>query len=70
MYTNRKSKGRLFCRSSIMVEVKATSNLEDVHLPQVINYLEAYNVQTGLLINFGGQSLTFKRLFNKKIKSI
>jgi GxxExxY protein len=53
-----------------MVEVKATSNLEDVHLAQVINYLEAYNVQTGLLINFGGQSLTFKRLFNKKIKSI
>ncbi|MHB8207562.1 GxxExxY protein [Mucilaginibacter sp.] len=59
-----------FVESSIMVELKATANLEDVHLAQAINYLEAYNVQTGLLINFGGQSLTFKRLFNKKIKSI
>nr|WP_255480537.1 GxxExxY protein [Mucilaginibacter sp. E4BP6]NYE68531.1 GxxExxY protein [Mucilaginibacter sp. E4BP6] len=59
-----------FVESSIMVELKDTANLEDVHLAQAINYLEAYNVQTGLLINFGGPSLTFKRLFNKKIKSI
>ena len=59
-----------FVEGSIMVELKATANLEDVHLAQAINYLEAYNTQIGLLINFGSQSLTFKRLFNKKFKPI
>jgi len=51
-----------------MVELKAIIQLEDVHLAQAINYLEAYNMQIGLLINFGSKSLTFKRLFNKKFK--
>ena len=50
----------------ISVEIKAIINLEDVHLAQAMNYLEAYNLQTGLLINFGAKSLQFKRLFNKK----
>ena len=54
--------------SEISVEIKAIVNLEDVHLAQAINYLEAYNLQTGLLINFGAKSLQFKRLFNKKYK--
>jgi GxxExxY protein len=53
----------------ISVEIKAVINLEDVHLAQAKNYLEAYNLQTGLLINFGSKSLQFKRLFNKKYKS-
>lgn len=53
-----------------MVELKAIIQLEDVHLAQAINYLEAYNMQTGLLINFGSKSLTFKRLFNKKYKAL
>jgi GxxExxY protein len=44
--------------------------LEDVHLAQAVNYLEAYNVKTGLLINFGAKSLEFKRLFNKKHKAL
>lgn len=50
----------------ISVEIKAIINLDDVHLAQAMNYLEAYNLQTGLLINFGSKSLQFKRLFNKK----
>jgi len=54
--------------NEISVEIKAIVNLEDVHLAQAINYLEAYNLQTGLLINFGAKSLQFKRLFNKKYK--
>ena len=33
---------------------------------QAINYLEAYNLEIGLLINFGETSLKFKRLTNKK----
>lgn len=53
----------------ILVELKAISKLEDVHLTQAINYLEAYNLEIGLLINFGENSLIFKRLNNKKFKS-
>jgi len=59
-----------FVENLVMVELKAIANLEDIHLAQAINYLEAFNRQTGLLINFGSQSLTFKRLFNKKFKPI
>ena len=54
--------------NEISVEIKAIVNLEDVHFAQAINYLEAYNLQTGVLINFGAKSLQFKRLFNKKYK--
>lgn len=53
----------------ISVELKARIKLEDVHLAQAINYLEAYNLEIGLLINFGERSLNFKRLTNKKYKS-
>jgi GxxExxY protein len=53
----------------ISVELKAVINLEDVHLAQAINYLEAYNLEIGLLINFGSKSLMFKRLANSKFKS-
>lgn len=53
----------------IMVELKAVIKLEDVHLAQAMNYLEAYNLSTGLLINFGAKSLQFKRLFHKSWQS-
>lgn len=59
-----------FVAGLIMVELKAITQLEDVHLAQAINYLEAYNMEIGLLINFGSKSLTFKRLYNKKYKAI
>jgi len=50
----------------VSVELKAITKLEDVHYAQAINYLEAYNLEIGLLINFGEISLNFKRLTNKK----
>ena len=53
----------------ISVELKAITKLDDVHFAQAINYLEAYNLEIGLLINFGETSLNFKRLTNKKFKS-
>jgi len=53
----------------VSTELKAITKLEDVHLAQAINYLEAYNLEVGLLINFGETSLNFKRLTNKKFKS-
>lgn len=57
-----------FVENLIMVELKALTEMEDVHLAQALNYLEAYNMEVGLLINFGTKSLTFKRLINKKFK--
>jgi len=46
----------------ILVELKAVVELEDVHLAQILNYLKAYRLEVGLLINFGSKSLIFKRL--------
>ena len=46
----------------VLVELKAIKELEDVHLAQALNYLKAYKLEVGLLINFGSKSLTFKRL--------
>lgn len=53
----------------VSLELKAIIKLEDVHFAQAINYLEAYNLEIGLLINFGETSLNFKRVTNKKFKS-
>ncbi len=50
----------------VMVELKAVKGLEDTHLAQVLNYLEAYKLETGLLINFGSRSLEFKRVSNEQ----
>ena len=58
-----------FVEGKILVELKAIIQLEDVHLAQAINYLEAYNMKIGLLINFGSPSLQFKRVMKPKRKS-
>jgi GxxExxY protein len=58
-----------FVDDKIMVELKATIQLDDTNLAQALNYLEAWNLETGLLINFGSRSLQFKRLLNKKYKT-
>ena len=52
----------------VSVELKAVARLEDTHLAQAMNYLEAYDLEVGLLINFGARSLEFKRVTNKKFK--
>ena len=54
-----------FVEGLVMVELKAIVQLEDVHLAQAINYLEAYNVEIGLLINFGARHLEFKRVHQR-----
>lgn len=56
-----------FVEEIVMVELKAIIKLEDVHLAQAMNYLEAYNMEIGLLINFGSKSLEFKRVHNNKL---
>ncbi|MEX2477983.1 MAG: GxxExxY protein [Gracilimonas sp.] len=55
-------------QNKIAVELKAIKELEDVHLAQAMNYLEAYNLEIGLLINFGAKSLEFKRVHNNKYR--
>ncbi|OOQ59615.1 GxxExxY protein [Mucilaginibacter pedocola] len=57
----------LFVEGLVMLELKALPKIEDIHKNQAINYLEIYNIADGLLINFGGTSLDFKRLYNKKL---
>jgi GxxExxY protein len=56
-----------FVEGSIMVEIKAMTKLEDVHLAQALNYLECYKIQIGMLLNFGQRSLEFKRVHNNKV---
>ncbi len=53
-----------FVEDNIMVELKALTKMEDVHLAQAMNYCQAYNLPIGLLINFGAKSLQFKRVYN------
>ena len=55
-----------FVEEKVMLELKAVIKLEDIHLAQAINYLEAYGLELGLLINFGARSLQFKRLANPR----
>ncbi len=53
-----------FVDNSIMVELKALTEMGDVHIAQAMNYCQAYNLPIGLLINFGAKSLEFKRIYN------
>ncbi len=52
----------------ISTELKAVISMDDGHLCQGLNYLEAFKMETGLLINFGSKRLQYKRLFNTKYK--
>jgi len=52
----------------VLVELKAVSEINETHYSQVLNYLKAYNLEMGLLVNFGESSLKFKRFINSKIK--
>ncbi len=56
--------------NKISVEIKALAQLNSINLAQGKNYLEAFNLEVGLLINFGGNSLEWKRLFNNKFKPV
>ena len=51
----------------VLVELKAITKLENVHLAQALNYIEAFKLEIGLLINFGNTKLEFRRLI-KNIK--
>ena len=50
----------------ILVELKAVAVTDNLNMNQIINYLEAFNLPVGLLINFGQNKLDFKRFVNAK----
>ena len=52
----------------VSVELKAVIKLEPVHYAQAINYLEAYNLEVGLLLIFGSRSLEVHRFKNIKFQ--
>jgi len=54
----------LYCYDAIIVELKAVSAISPVHEAQLINYLKATKCKLGLLINFGSDSLEYKRFLN------
>ena len=53
-----------FVEGVVLVELKAVSRLDDLHLVQLRNYLQVFGLEVGLLLNFGARSLEFKRLRN------
>ncbi len=52
----------------VVLEIKAVSELTDAHLAQALNYMEAMNLEIGLLLNFGAKSLEIRRIINNKVK--
>jgi GxxExxY protein len=58
------------CFENIVVEIKALNKLSSTEESQIINYLKATGIETGLLLNFGSKSLEFKRFIFTKSKSL
>lgn len=56
------SRADFIVEGRVLVEVKAVSELNDVHLAQILSYLKAYRLEVGLLINFGEKSVRIKRV--------
>ena len=54
------------CYDSIIVELKAVTQIPSVFYAQLQNYLKCTNMELGMLINFGTPSLTYKRIVNSK----
>lgn len=63
---NKEYYADFLCYGSIIVELKAVSTLSKPHKAQVLNYLNAANLDIGLLVNFGSTSLKWERLTNFK----
>ena len=56
-----------FVEGIVLVELKAVSRLDNSHLAQGLNYLEAFRLEVGLLVNFGATRLEFKRLMKRRV---
>ena len=58
------------CYDSVIVELKAMTQLSGKEESQIINYLKATGLEIGLLLNFGAKSLEYKRFIFKNRKSV
>src|SRR5262245_8485356 len=56
----------LLVGNNILVELKAVTEINNSCYAQIINYLRVFNIEVGLLLNFGSESLQFKRFINTK----
>ncbi|HEX6845780.1 MAG TPA: GxxExxY protein [Chitinophagaceae bacterium] len=54
----------LIIEDVVLVELKAIKEVDNTEYNQILNYLRVFNLEVGLLINFGAPSLQFKRLIN------
>lgn len=61
IYLKKEYSPDFVCFGKIVLELRAVSELTDIHLCQVFNYLKASKLRLGLLVNFGTTSLQFKR---------
>ena len=52
------------CYGKIIIELKTVSTLAPIHKAQVLNYLKATGYELGILVNFAGNSLEYKRVCN------
>ncbi len=59
-----KRRADFMIEEKVLVELKALSEINKTHYNQVLNYLTAFNLEVALLLNFGENSLNFKRLIN------
>jgi GxxExxY protein len=59
---NKKYIADFVCYGKIIIELKAVSELNEIHEAQVFNYLKATDFKLGLLVNFGEKSLIYKRI--------
>ncbi len=57
----------IFINGQILVELKGVNQFEKIHFNQIINYLKVFNIEVGLLINFGTESLQVKRFVNNNL---
>lgn len=47
---------------NIILEIKSVKNIHEAHISQAINYLKVSTNRVALIVNFGEESLTYKRI--------
>ena len=50
---------------ALIIELKSVQSLLPIHEVQLVNYLTATGIEEGVLLNFGSESLQFKKKFRK-----
>lgn len=64
---NKTYRADFLCFGEIIVEVKAVKEITSLHEAQLINYLKATGKEAGLILNFGAESLEYRRYNNKNL---